>query len=113
MIAKKNRLSERQVKKVLRKWKPFFSRACVVNVLSNESDYNRYAIVLSWKSVSWAVCRNYFRRIFYNMVFSAFFAADWKGKDIVYVIKKQTKLDKNDQKSIAIFKKEIDFLKDK
>ena len=109
MIAKKNRLSEREVKKVLRNWKPFFSWISVLNALSNDCGYNRYAIVISWKSVSSAVSRNFFRRLYYNMAWE-YIQSPGRNYDIVYVIKKQTILNQNDQKNIAIFKKEIHFL---
>ncbi len=110
MIAKKYRLSEREVKKVLRNWKPFFSRGSVLNILPNEYWYNRYAIVISWKSVGTAICRNFFRRMYYNIASKNIQTGEKKSCDIVCLIKKQTKLNQNDQKNIAIFKKEIHFL---
>gem|GEM_PF-6120195 len=46
MISKQFRLSERQVKKVLAKSKPFFSYGLVLNKTPNKLDHNRYAIVI-------------------------------------------------------------------
>jgi len=46
MISKQFRLTERQVKKVLSRAKPFFSYGVVLNSSFNKLDYNRYAIVI-------------------------------------------------------------------
>ena len=111
MISKKNRLSEREVKKVLTRWKPFFSYWIVLNYLKNNSELNRYAIVIWWKSVETNIARVFFRRLYYNLVFSNLKSKNWT--DFVLVVKKQTKLDKNDEKSILSFKKDIKFLLNK
>jgi hypothetical protein len=47
MIAKKYRLSENQVKKVLKKKKPFFAYGVVANVIANDVGYARIATILS------------------------------------------------------------------
>jgi ribonuclease P protein component len=111
MISKKNRLSEKEVKKVLTRWKPFFSYGIVLNYLKNTLDINRYAIVIWWKSVKTNVVRNYFRRSFYDLVKQNLQENKWL--DFVFVIKKQTKLDKNDENSINSFKNDISFLLNK
>lgn len=111
MISKKNRLSEKEVKKVLTRWKPFFSYGMVLNYLKNTLDINRYAIVIWWKSVKTNVARNYFRRMFYDLVKENLEEKKWL--DYVFVVKKQTKLDKNDENSINSFKKDINFLLNK
>lgn len=67
MLAKENRLSERQVKKVLRKGKPFFSYTLVIHTLPSTLDAARCAIVISGKSVPSAVVRNMYRRKFYSL----------------------------------------------
>jgi ribonuclease P protein component len=108
VISKKNRLSEREVKKVLTRWKPFFSYWIVLNYLKNNSDVNRYWIVIWWKSVKTNVSRVLFRRMFYDLVSDNLEAEKWI--DFVFVVKKQTKLDKNDANSINTFKKDIKFL---
>jgi ribonuclease P protein component len=68
MISKKYRLKESEVKKVLHKWKPFFSSKIVLNSLSNHYTHNRFSIVIGWKSTEGSVVRNYFRRQFFSTV---------------------------------------------
>lgn len=111
MIPKKNRLSEREVKKVLTRWKPFFSYGMVLNYSKNTCEKNRYAIVIWWKSVETNVSRNFFRRMFYDLLKESLELNKWL--DYVFVVKKQTKLDKNDESSINSFKKDIKFLLNK
>ena len=111
MISKRNRLSEREVKKVLTRWKPFFSYWIVLNYMKNNLSYNRFAIVIWWKSVNTNVSRNFFRRTYYDLVSNNLESANWT--DFVFVVKKQTKLDKKDENSINSFKKDINFLLNK
>ena len=111
MISKKNRLSEREVKKVLTRWKPFFSYGIVLNYLKNNLEKNRYAIVIWWKSVKTNVARVFFRRTYYDIVSDKLEANKWI--DFVFVVKKQTKLDKTNKESILTFKKDIKFLLNK
>ena len=111
MISKKNRLTEREVKKVLTRWKPFFSYWIVLNYLKNDLTANRFGIVIWWKSVKTNVDRNFFRRMYYDIVFSNLESNKWI--DFVFVVKKQTKLDTNDENSIKSFKKDIKFLLNK
>ncbi len=106
MISKNYRLSESEVKKVLQTGKPFFSFWIVLNYKKNIVWNNRFAIVIWWKSVEWSVERNFFRRKFYDLC-SAFL--EWKN-DFVFVVKKQTKLDKKNLESINWFEKDIKFL---
>ncbi len=111
MIKKKFRQKEREVKKVLSKWKPFFSYGIVLNYLPNKLTYNRFAIVIWAKSVINNVQRGFFRRKFYN--FSVPYIYKEKNKqffDFVFVVKKQNKLDKNDFKNIPKFKTDLNFL---
>jgi len=111
MIAKKFRLKETEVKKVLKSGKPFFSYWIVANKIKNRLPYNRFALVVSSKSVDTAVERNFFRRTFYEEVRSFIFKESEKHfYDFVFVIKKQNKLDKKDKKNINLYKREIDFL---
>jgi hypothetical protein len=51
MIKKNFRLKEREVKKVLKYSKPFFSYGIVLNSFKNKLKYNRFAIVIGSKSV--------------------------------------------------------------
>jgi len=119
MIKKIYRLKEKEVKKVLSKWKPFFSYGLVLNYIPNKLDYSRFAIVLWTKSVSSWVERNFFRRKFYDFVFKTYldldntFISNVKNYDFVFVVKKQTKLDKNNKKTIFDFEKDLFFLKSK
>lgn len=111
MIKKVYRLNETEVKKVLKYWKPFFSYGVVSNFIPNNLDYNRFAIIIWWKTVINSISRNYFRRWFYNLTSKNIFRIDkniWK--DIVFVVKKQIKLDKKDFESIKLFEKDVNFL---
>lgn len=89
MIAKKYRLREREVKKVLAKGKPFFSYTIVFNVFPNRLGHNRFAIVIGWKSVPNNVIRNKYRRLFYTLCKEY---TDKRYGDIVCVVKSKTKL---------------------
>lgn len=129
MIPKINRLTEREVKKVLTRWKPFFSYWIVLNYQKNNLDINRFAIVIWWKSVKTSVERNYFRRRFFDLVRGSINFLPFskgvsegggikenntiKSYDLVFVVKKQTKLDKKDENSINSFMKDIKFLLNK
>ncbi len=108
MISKKNRLTEREVKKVLNRWKPFFSYGIVLNYSKNNLEKNRFSIVIWWKSVNTNVTRNFFRRRFYD--YASWYLDSKKWTDFVFVVKKQTKLDKKDKKCIMSFDKDIKFL---
>ena len=66
MIAKKYRLSERELKKVFRERKPFFSSMMVANVRKNNFSHARVGILLSGKNTPGSVNRNAFRRLFYK-----------------------------------------------
>lgn len=111
MISKKFRLTEKQVKRVLHKWKPFFSYWIVVNYWKNKIWYNRFSIVIWAKSVNNNVERNFFRRRFYNLIKNNINCDFWY--DFVFVVKKLTKLDKKDKKSIFSFDNDIKFLLNK
>jgi len=111
MISKQFRLTERQVKKVLTKSKPFFSYGLVLNKIPNKLGYSRYAIVIGSKSVNHNVTRNFFRRRYYEYIRTQL-NTQWlqTGFDIVCVVKKQTKLDTKDKTSIMSFDKDTQFL---
>ncbi|MCH8518758.1 ribonuclease P protein component [Candidatus Gracilibacteria bacterium] len=89
MIEKKYRLSEREVKKVLSKGKPFFSYSLVFKKIPSKLSYARFAIVISGKSVPNAVVRNSFRRSFYIFMKEN---ADTLRGDIVCIISSKIKL---------------------
>lgn len=113
MISKKFRLSEKEVKKVLRIWKPFFSYGLVLNFSPNKLAYNRYSIVIWWKSVHSSVERNFFRRRFFDEIKESVFSWWWNYNDFVFVVKKENKLDKKDKKNINAYKRDILFLSSK
>jgi len=112
VIAKKYRLTEKETKKVLHKWKPFFSYGIVLNMIKNDLNYNRFSIVIWWKSVKTSITRNFFRRRFYDLC-SNNILENKIGFDLVFLVKKQTKLDKKDNLSIIWFDKDLNFLLDK
>lgn len=114
MIKKIYRLKEREVKKVLKRGKPFFSYQIVLNSIKNNFEYNRFAIVLWSKGVENNVERNFFRRRFYDYVYSYIsLKKEWNWKDFVFVIKKNIKLNMKSQESLYNFKKDINFLLNK
>lgn len=111
MISKQFRLTEKQVKRVLSKSKPFFSYGLVLNKTPNRLQYSRFAIVIWTKSVNHNVTRNFFRRRYYEYVRTHVTNINTnKCYDVVCVVKKQTKLDRNDKSSIMSFDKDIQFL---
>ena len=110
MLKKLYRLNENQIKKVLSKRKPFFSYGIVLNYFHNNLEHNRFAIIIWWKAVNGSVERNFFRRKFYTLVSKNIFPANKKGIDMVFLLKKETKLDKKIFESINTFEKDINFL---
>lgn len=112
MIKKHYRLKEREVKKVLSRWKPFFSYDIVLNSMKNRVEYNRFAIVIGGKSVHTNVERNFFRRLFYRLMQDNIFQQSFSQNfhDCVFVVKKQTKLERKNTKSIDDFRKNISYL---
>lgn len=111
MISKKYRLTERETKRVLHKWRPFFSYHIVLNYMPNKVWYSRFSIVIWSKSVNNNVERNFFRRKFFDMVFSHINRD--KNYDMVFVLKKQIKFDKKNIGSILSFEKDLNFLLNK
>lgn len=111
MISKEFRLKQREVKKVLQRGKPFFSYGIVLNYTKNKQTNNRFAIVIWWKSVITNVQRNFFRRKFYDLTYKYTKQnQDSIYHDLIFVVKKQTKLDAKDGNSVKSFEKDIQFL---
>ncbi len=114
MIKKNFRLKEREVKKVLWKVKPFFSSWIVLNKKINKKTFNRFAIVIWAKSVNTNVSRTFFRRNFYDKIAnSKLFWDKYLEKtfyDFVFVVKKQTKLDRKKIETIKSFENDLNFL---
>jgi ribonuclease P protein component len=90
MIAKKHRLTENEVKKVLAKRKPFFSHTLVANVFPNRFGYTRVGIVLSGKQTRGSVNRNTWRRMIYDLSLPYL---ETSSLDVVFVCKKGIVLD--------------------
>jgi ribonuclease P protein component len=119
MIQKIYRLKEKEMKKVLAKWKPFFSYMIVLNKMPNNETYHRFGIIISQKSISNSVNRNFFRRLFYNIIRLQNMCSSQKNTwetqenkyfDYVYVVKKQISLDKKNIQTTDEFQKNLHFL---
>jgi ribonuclease P protein component len=109
VISKIYRLKEREVKKVLHKGKPFFSYSVVFNVIPNKLWHSRFAIVIGGKSVPTNVVRNTYRRLYYDIC-QKYIQKDYG--DIVCVVKKKTKLDRQ-LSEIQKIRSEINYLFEK
>ncbi len=109
MLAKKYRLKEREVKKVLQKGKPFFSYTIVFNVFPSRLEHSRFAIVIAKKSVPNNVVRNTYRREFYD---ACQVYKNIPARDVVCVIKSKYKLQKSSSE-IAKIASEIHYLFEK
>ncbi len=111
VISKELRLHEREVKKVLQKWKPFFSYGIVLNSIKNKVWFARFAIVIWWKSVDCNVSRTFFRRRFYDFIQEKLKTEELNAStDYVFVVKKQTKLNRKNQEALLSFQKDLGFL---
>lgn len=108
MLKLEYRLAEREVKRVLQKWSPFFAYNLVVNSIPNKKNKNRFAIVIWAKSVKLAVHRNFLRRRFYDMM-TAYLDSE-KGRDIVFVIKKKSVFNLKNKEDFLAFERDLDFL---
>ena len=86
--------------------------AAVQRKIKNDYDYNRFSIVIWWKSVKTNIDRNFFRRRFYDTC-SDKIVDNKVWFDLVFLVKKQTKLDKKEELSILSFDKDLNFLLDK
>lgn len=75
--------------------------------MKNYSNNNKFWIVISSDSVNNNVTRVFFRRRFYDLMKN--FSSN-SGYDIVFVVKKKTKLDKKDLTVINNFDNDINFL---
>jgi ribonuclease P protein component len=107
MISKEYRLTERELKKVLSKRKPFFSYVFVANTMENKSTHGRCGILLSSKCTKGSVNRNFWRRKFYDLSLPRI---EKIPLDVVIVPKKGTTLDYKNPEHITEFEKNILFL---
>jgi len=112
MIKKIYRLREGEVKKVLKYAKPFFSYHIVAYAVKNTLSHHRFGVVISGKSVKNAVHRNFFRRRIYDGAFQKM-PHTKNGLDIVFLVKKQIKLDKTEISSMLDCEKDLGFLAQK
>ncbi|NRH20604.1 hypothetical protein HOO68_00985 [Candidatus Gracilibacteria bacterium] len=107
MISKEYRLTEREVKKVLNRKKPFFSYTCVANTLDIKNKHGRCGILLSSKCTKGSVNRNFWRRKFYDISLPFL---DATPLDIVLVMKKGTVLNYKNEGDILEFEKNLQFI---
>jgi ribonuclease P protein component len=107
MIKKIYRLKEREIKKVLKFKKPFFSYNLIANLIKNNLWYNRFALFLSHKNTKTSVSRNFFRRKMYNLVSDSIQKSSF---DIVFIPKKWKTFDKKKKEDILGFENDISFL---
>ena len=107
MIAKKYRLTENEVKKVLAKRKPFFSHMMVANVFANKLGHARIGIVLSAKQTRGSVNRNSFRRMIYDLTFDSLSKISY---DIVFLCKKGIVLDHKNDTSRSSIIRDVEFI---
>jgi ribonuclease P protein component len=68
MIAKKFRLCEHEVKKVLRARNAQFSDVFIGNIIQSKGESSRFALVLSSKATKTSIDRNFFRRRFFEFI---------------------------------------------
>ena len=107
MLKKAYRLSENEIRKVLKFKKPFFSYGWIANTSQNRIGHNRFAVFFSGKNTRTSITRNFFRRKFYDLVA---IMKDVGKLDIVFVPKKGKTFDKNSKDDIVTFENDIKFL---
>ncbi len=103
MIAKRYRLSFREVKKVLAHGKPFFASTATALALPGKAAGHRCAIVVSGKHAKGSVIRNFFRRKFYDLSLPHVSSAPARPVDCVLLLKRGTVLDHRKPESVAQF----------
>lgn len=103
MIAKRYRLTFREVKKVLAHGKPFFSSSATALALPGKAHGHRCAIVVSGKHAKGSVIRNFFRRKFYDLALPHVVAGVSRPVDCVLLLKRGTVLDHRKPESVAQF----------
>lgn len=108
MLKKVFRLNENEIKKVLKASKPFFSYWITVSFKKTTTNNNKFWIVIGSKSVKNNVHRVFFRRMFYDIVWDKIYSSS--NFDCVFIVKKQFKLDKNDENIVKSFQNDINFL---
>ncbi len=105
MISKDRRLVEREIRKVLKYKKPFFSYSLVANVASNRAGFPRFAAIFSGKSVVCGVSRNFFRRRAYDLARP--YLENKLSSDVVLVPKKGKPLDHRNPEAVKTFEDDV------
>lgn len=105
MISKDRRLVEREIRKVLKYKKPFFSYSLVANVAANRLGFSRFAAIFSGKSVTCSVSRNFFRRRAYELARPYLDSA--LQNDVVLVPKKGKPLDHRNPEAVKVFEEDV------
>lgn len=108
MISKDRRLIEREIRKVLKHKKPFFSYSLVANVSVNRVGFPRFAAIFSGKSVTCGVSRNFFRRRAYDLARP--YLTSSASNDIVIVPKKGRPLDHRNDEAVKLFEADVSHL---
>jgi ribonuclease P protein component len=116
MIAKRFRLTESQIGKVLKNKKPFFSNLLIANAARNGLEVSRFALILSGKVAKTSVDRNFYRRRFYDRVAIYLGEQNASGKqalpgiDTSFVVQKGNICGRRDLSMISKFETEVDTL---
>jgi ribonuclease P protein component len=116
MIAKRFRLTESQIGKVLKNKKPFFSNLLIANAARNGLEVSRFALILSGKVAKTSVDRNFYRRRFYDRVAlyldeqNASGVQALAGIDASFVVQKGNICERRDLPMITKFETEVDTL---
>jgi ribonuclease P protein component len=110
MIAKRFRLTESQLGKVLKNKKPFFSHLLIANAARNGLEVSRFALILSGKVAKTSVDRNFYRRRFYDIVARHLNQPSKIGIDASFVIQKGNVCNRRDSTMVSKFDSEVDNL---
>ena len=116
MIAKRFRLTESQLGKVLKNKKPFLSNLLIANAARNGLEVSRFALILSGKVAKTSVDRNFYRRKFYDRVahylktLNESNTSNITGTDTSFVVQKGNICNRRDAMMIAKFEIEVDML---
>ena len=105
MITKEHRLIERDIRRVLKFKKPFFSYSVVANVAQNRIGKPRFGSVFPAKAVTGSVSRNFFRRRSYDLARP--YLENPSASDVVIVPKKGKPLDHRDPVAVAAFENDV------
>ncbi len=89
MLAKKYRLGkDKDIRRVYQNQAAVFGRGIIINFANNNLSHSRFAFVVSAKTLSKAVDRNYYKRLLRDIVYQSLTIIP-TALDIVIVIKKE------------------------